>query len=63
MLKNGRGARVIFHSPQRAVTEGQYVVFYNERECIGGGVIERVYKKVNGILTPMQETIYTGESE
>lgn len=38
-----------FHSPQRAVTEGQYVVFYNERECIGGGVIERVYKKVNGI--------------
>lgn len=63
VFKNGRGARVIFHSPQRAVTEGQYVVFYNERECIGGGVIERVYKKVNGILTPMQETIYTGESE
>lgn len=33
-----------FETPQRAVTEGQYAVLYNERECLGGGVIERVEK-------------------
>ncbi len=32
--------RVCFQSPQRAVAAGQYVVLYNGRECLGGGVIE-----------------------
>lgn len=32
--------KVKFNSPQRAVTPGQAVVFYNEEEIIGGGTIE-----------------------
>ena len=37
-------ANVQFHEPQRAVTPGQFVVFYDDTACLGGGIIETVTK-------------------
>ena len=43
LLADGK-VKVYFHEPQRAVTPGQFVVFYDNDKCLGGATIDVVYK-------------------
>ncbi|KAB3534860.1 tRNA 2-thiouridine(34) synthase MnmA [Alkaliphilus pronyensis] len=38
--------KVVFDEPQSSVTPGQAVVFYSGEECLGGGIIDNVLKKI-----------------
>ena len=44
VMENGR-CELSFEQEQRAVTPGQSVVLYRNEECLGGGVIERAWRR------------------
>ena len=39
--KKEKGLYVVFNTPQRGITPGQFIAWYNDDELIGSGVIDR----------------------
>jgi len=42
-ISDDKTIKVMFDKPQKAVTIGQYVVFYDGNICLGGGVIDAIF--------------------
>lgn len=50
VLQRASSIEVIFDTPQRAVTEGQSIVFYQNHVCLGGAVIKSTFQTHNKTL-------------
>jgi tRNA-specific 2-thiouridylase len=53
---SGAGLRVWFETPQRAITPGQFVAFYDGQECLGGAVIQAARSSAGAATAPAATT-------